>query len=586
MASFIRSLFGRRNINESVQGRDREIIIEDEGVPSRPYIISTLFYLLVIFFIGLPMWFLTCSVTRYSLPELDKLEDKLLHSDNSPPKVHLDISVIQLSKFDATKADEEASFNYFNDKQTNFLRAHLPKQLDTTVNNVTYNINWRVRRPTQDEHQIFSSHQAELFDGVGKDIRSALVDLEKNLVKIHRSSNKSRLFIYLIEETHYSAYCDPSKVHTFTISFERFVYLCPSSAIQTNSNYEQTVTLIENSLDEIYTRTVDIGRLKHILKGHSSLVLSLLPEEVTSNPLNSLSTLADNIHRIYDKNVKQVFPEMLELVNLRLNTQVVVELLDEKMLNSLLVKQTRKIDQQNSTVIEARIVQLEKVSQLFTTFGARLHKHSSQNVHNVLVIDPKLEEVPIVFKQDDLALLEHNDLNSMLLANDDKSIVLGMRSLIRRVVGLTDANICKHCFVRRDVFFNRWEFDALISALTLVKLQNTLLSLQSISKQSLGVKIPKEVSNLANEAYNNAMKSIEHLETKQIQESYRLASRAYELSESAYYDPTLLESLYFPDDLKYAIYLPLFLPLAFTLSSSIYDLLKHLSKQKPKLKIN
>lgn len=111
----------------------------------------------------------------------------------------------------------------------------------------------------------------------------------------------------------------------------------------------------------------------------------------------------------------------------------------------------------------------------------------------------------------------------------------------------------------------------------LSKLQSVLMSLKSISEQA-GVMIPKDASAMARESHELALQAIENLETKRTLESYRLASQAYELSESSFYNPALQDSSSFPDDLKYAIYSPLFLPLSLLFIMSIHRLLKYLTQ--------
>jgi phosphatidylinositol glycan class S len=53
-------------------------------------------------------------------------------------------------------------------------------------------------------------------------------------------------------------------------------------------------------------------------------------------------------------------------------------------------------------------------------------------------------------------------------------------------------------------------------------------------------------------------------------------------AEKAFFDHSLLALLYFPEDQKYAIYIPLFLPIAFSLATSLWPVYKKLmGKSKP-----
>lgn len=532
------SILNRISRRGASSNSDRTILVEDDKVPEKPFILAATFYLLVLLFIGLPMWFYTCSVTRFPLPELDILRDKLL----SPSfNLHLDISIVQLSK---------------HDQLTNHLRSQLPRQFKTSLEKVNYNIGWRIRRPTRDEEEVLLSQKKQ--DQFSSE---TLANFEQQMTKIHKPTNRFRLFMYLVEEPYFNFYCD--SVSPFTISFERFVFICAPK-----NDFLLIESLIKDILKEVYD-TVDLRNNKNILASQLDLLFSLLPESNNVDSVQKTFSFADKIHHIYDKNIKFKFPELKELVNMRFVTQDIFDLMTTRQLNRVLEK---------TPANETRILPLKRVGTLFNLFESRISKPPAQYLQNILFIitDPQLP--PIIFEEStqNLNILESRDSNYLSFATDDKSLVLGMRGLLREIIGLKSANLCRYCQTRRDVFLNKWEIDAIMGALIITKLDKTFVSLNSISQQVIGIKIPREVSQLTQEAHKAALESIQHLETKQLLEAYRYASRAYELSEKAYYDPSLLESLYFPDELKYAIYLPLFLPMALPLLMSAVRVIKYL----------
>lgn len=61
-----------------------------------------------------------------------------------------------------------------------------------------------------------------------------------------------------------------------------------------------------------------------------------------------------------------------------------------------------------------------------------------------------------------------------------------------------------------------------------------------------------------------------------------LAKRAFAASERGFFDASLLAQLYFPDEQKYAIYIPLFLPVMVPVLSSFNMLRKLLQRRKEK----
>lgn len=97
-----------------------------------------------------------------------------------------------------------------------------------------------------------------------------------------------------------------------------------------------------------------------------------------------------------------------------------------------------------------------------------------------------------------------------------------------------------------------------------------------------------------NEAYNNIVLAKHHLKINDLTNAVRYAKLAFAASEAAFFDPSLLALLYFPDDQKYvfvsflfewindflinfryAIYIPLFLPVLLPIILSSHSIFKH-----------
>lgn len=531
MSSYFRKLF---------RSTDDTVVVEDPKHSSRPYIISSIFYIAVVLMIGLPMWFYTCSTTRYSLPNLSTLDRKL---QDPTLRLQLDLSVILFPNRES----------YDHDLAVH-LRTELPIHLETNIENVTYNINWRIRRPTQDEVKIFKATRKQSDNNQSFDLSNTLKDLDQNLVKIHRPTNRFRLFFYVLDED--SAVCQLSS-QTYIYSFERFVHICPKR------NHDSIVDLIQTTLRELYTTPVDPKRIKSILPGQTDLLVSLVPEPDELDTFR-LDQIADQVMTIHRKNVKEINPELTEVLNMKLITQNVFELLDKDLFSKILKKPMKQPLNKTITILdETRYIEVDNIGKFFHNFKSRINKHSSQNVNHVVVIVPDKNKPRLSLRQasGQISFLIGPNFDSILIANDDRALVLALRAIIRRLVGLSSADLPHKCQAYRHVFINRWEVDALVGALTIHKLHSTARSLHSISQQSIVVRIPRYVAAVAREARDSALESIQNLEANKNLESYRMAGKAYQLSESAYYDPHLLETNYFPDELKYAIYLPLFLPL-------------------------
>lgn len=66
--------------------------------------------------------------------------------------------------------------------------------------------------------------------------------------------------------------------------------------------------------------------------------------------------------------------------------------------------------------------------------------------------------------------------------------------------------------------------------------------------------------------------------------AWELSKEAYVLSDSAFFDPTMLALLYFPDEHKYAVYMPLFVPILLPILSAIFKEFQ-LFKARRKVKV-
>lgn len=538
----------------------------------RPYIMCAIYYLAILSFIGVPIWCYTCSQTRHSLPELTDLESKL---SGTYPRLHLDISVVQL-------LSSKNTHDLAKERQLDYLRANLPDLFNTSTDGLAYNINWRIRRPTQEETHLMKTISKEIANrSMTTESRQTLLNkLEDSLLKIHKPANRFRLFMYLFEEPINSYICDQSQ--PYLINFERFIYLCP------NGSDENLVAVIKESLHEVYFDTVDLQRAKKILSAKTDLLVSLISEK-DHKDLTYLSKVADKVHGIYEKNVKSKFLELAEVLNIRLITQNIFDLLANNALDNVLTDYrpaSNKKGKTNSTNKESeqqiRFIELRAMSRFYNSYEMRLNKHSSQSVHHVVTLLPDPSKPELAFgtggqssSRPAVKMLEERDSNFILLGDSDKSLVLGLRAIVRRMIGLKSPNLCPNCLVRRDVFLNKWELDAIVGVLTALKLQSVLTSLSSISQQTIGIRIPKYVSSMAYESHDCALKSLDNLAIKNPLEAYRLASSAYDLSESAYYDPSLLETSYYPRETRWAIYTPLTLPLVLPIIMSMIRILSY-----------
>lgn len=132
----------------------------------------------------------------------------------------------------------------------------------------------------------------------------------------------------------------------------------------------------------------------------------------------------------------------------------------------------------------------------------------------------------------------------------------------------------------------KWELSAWLRIRTVENLAASTLTLQSLA-QLLG-----EISNIVindeiGKEVESAVASIREVHRLlllgDLAAAFKASRSAIHHSELAFFHPSLLELLYFPEDQKFAIYIPLFLPISVPIITSLIQAVKYFTK-KPKAK--
>ncbi|KAJ9589616.1 hypothetical protein L9F63_017201 [Diploptera punctata] len=121
----------------------------------------------------------------------------------------------------------------------------------------------------------------------------------------------------------------------------------------------------------------------------------------------------------------------------------------------------------------------------------------------------------------------------------------------------------------------QWELDSLFRVRTLEQLTSAKLTLQSLS-QLLGeisnIVINDAVGDSIFQAVDSIERAAEFLTVGKLMEAFNESKNAFLSAEAAFTDPSLLALLYFPDDQKYAVYIPLFLPVMIPVIMSLKNI--------------
>ncbi|XP_072934173.1 GPI transamidase component PIG-S [Epargyreus clarus] len=148
---------------------------------------------------------------------------------------------------------------------------------------------------------------------------------------------------------------------------------------------------------------------------------------------------------------------------------------------------------------------------------------------------------------------------------------------LRTLLGITDKESIEGALLEplRSVTPRAWELDALLRIRTLEQLTSAERSLKSLARllgEISNIVINDDVGAGINSAVDSIRVAAEQLAAGRLLDAYRTSQRAFLAAETAFMEPSLLALLYFPDDQKYAIYIPLFLPIMVPVILSLKNL--------------
>ncbi|XP_034114711.1 GPI transamidase component PIG-S-like isoform X1 [Drosophila albomicans] len=127
----------------------------------------------------------------------------------------------------------------------------------------------------------------------------------------------------------------------------------------------------------------------------------------------------------------------------------------------------------------------------------------------------------------------------------------------------------------------RWEYESYMrrSAIRhIATASSTLESLIKLLDQISYIVIDDKVGTAITNSYGDILAAKVALMEHRLLDASALAKRAFVASERGFFDASLLAQLYFPDEQKYAIYIPLFLPVMVPVLSSFNMLRKLLQR--------
>lgn len=146
---------------------------------------------------------------------------------------------------------------------------------------------------------------------------------------------------------------------------------------------------------------------------------------------------------------------------------------------------------------------------------------------------------------------------------DDLSIMSPIVTQFHSLIGVPDVSKYFSLMPLRSSTLRTWQLDSMYRLKIIEQYTNARITLTSLARllgEISNIVIIEEVGKAVTDSVEAALKVLQCLEKGQLEEALEYSKIAFETSEFAFTHPSLLALLYFPDDQKYAVYIPLFLP--------------------------
>ncbi|KAM9846555.1 GPI transamidase component PIG-S [Aulostomus maculatus] len=127
-----------------------------------------------------------------------------------------------------------------------------------------------------------------------------------------------------------------------------------------------------------------------------------------------------------------------------------------------------------------------------------------------------------------------------------------------------------------------WELDRLMwsrSVENVATATTTITSLAQLLDQISNIVINDNIAQQVSSAVTSLQLAVAELEAGNLGFALQYSKEAILASERAFFDPSLLHLLYFPDDQKFAIYIPLFLPMCVPILLSLLKIVSEVRQR-------
>lgn len=504
-------------------------------------VFCSLYYIFLILGLGIPIWLKTTSPTLYSLPDVKNL---MVHSQMIAHQVQV---VVVTSNERVMDQDARIA-----------LKSQLTSSWSKTRSSdgsFSYILDWKVRPHLEEESLVSKS--------------ASLKDFDEQFGSIESHKVNGKLWIYLLHDK------SLLQEKTLVTGHHRAAYLLYEDTedkslgeliMDTVQYMIEPGQLIANDMDEV--EDIPLPNNNFLIDPEIEVYINFIFEKPEDGLGFSASPTFNDISKLIDHFLSK--SGVRKLLDINVSTQMVYYAIDSDLLSSI------------SSGTSKRLINIKNIPTLLNGIESRIVEPNNRQSHNVHVIIPSSGSPESLFTDGSSSpLLSSVSRGDFVILNNSSDFNVLFKMLMRKLVGL-DANNPKNG-IRNDVFFHSWEIDYVMRKVAQKQILKTLSSLESVEKlvsKITNIVIQKDVAEKMHSAVDMSHQALDNLVTGHLSTAYSLSSKSYLVSERAFYDPSLLELLYFPHDQKFAVYLPLFLPVSLPLLSSLYHMVLFILNRK------
>jgi len=496
----------------------KPIFSKNKTFDSRTILASVVFFIMLLG-LGIPIWWYTTAVHRANLPDLNTLDSTLEN-----PRIHITYK----------SAEDSPTLS----EKLKYLETAVQDKFSCDIILV---------------HQKLNEKEIDVLK-----LANSVESIDAHLHKIGTDSASSKGLIFMDIPNN---------------------FLTPWEAVF--GDYNHIYISSETSLEalvkvfQIITKPLEKFKQGHdkSSKLHHSSEYNVLITVATSQPEPKW-----NIASLVDNYLDRFSQKLAYFANLTILTQMIY-------VGDGNIRADYRADSKSYTLDE------DQVASLINALEPKLGTHLSEKptLHWVFYL-PSIQQSPIDI-QFRSASVTNNAVRSprwnggglqIINQNDKEETSAGMLiGQLRSALGIPNyeySNSQVRMLNRSQSGIADWELESIIIQRIfhcLNQASSTLKSLYQLLSQIENIVVSEAVRDeIVTSLQMNAHSKVT-LFKGDVHEAYKFAQISLDCAEKAFFDPSLLALLYFPDDQKYAIYIPLFLPVGIPVVMSLRTVIQY-----------